>query len=326
MLITVVICTLNRAPSLGRALESLAAMHLSDGLRWELLVVDNGSTDGTAAVVDSFAHRLPLRREVEPRRGLSHARNRAVDVASGDYVVWTDDDCLIDRGWLAAYADAFQRWPDAAVFGGRIVPRFDPPVPAWLIESRAIVGGAFAERDLGEVAQALDLAGYRIPYGANFAIRATEQRLFRYNPDLGHGSNRGRMGDEHDVIVRILQSGCSGYWIPQAMVEHCIGRDRQTVGYLYRYFMAQGETWSYLREPEAPARMLFDVPRWRWRLLLEQWFRYRFHRLASPASVWTSHLVAYAFTRGEIRYLRSQATAAGPRTERDRAGAKREAR
>jgi glycosyltransferase involved in cell wall biosynthesis len=125
MMITVAIPTLNRAESLKRTLESLAAMRIPMDLAWEVLVVNNGGTDHTDQVIDSFVGRLPIRRVVEPKRGVSNARNRAVDEAKGDYILWTDDDVVVDPGWLAAYADAFKRWPDVAVFGGKIVPRLE---------------------------------------------------------------------------------------------------------------------------------------------------------------------------------------------------------
>ena len=94
MLITIAICTYNRADSLSRTLQSLAAMRLPPRVDWEVVVVNNNSTDHTDAVIASFSgSRLPIRREFEPRRGLSRARNRAVDTADGDYILWTDDDC-----------------------------------------------------------------------------------------------------------------------------------------------------------------------------------------------------------------------------------------
>lgn len=102
MLITVAICTLNRAELLRRTLDLLAAMRLPDHLDWEVLVVDNGCADHTDAVIEAFAGRLPIRREFEPRRGHTPARNHAVDAAKGEYIVWTDDDVVVDPGWLAA--------------------------------------------------------------------------------------------------------------------------------------------------------------------------------------------------------------------------------
>ena len=81
MLVTVAICSLNHAESLRRTLESLAVMEVPD-LDWEVLVVNNGCTDHTDQVIAAFADRLPMRCEVEPERGLSRARNRAVDSAT----------------------------------------------------------------------------------------------------------------------------------------------------------------------------------------------------------------------------------------------------
>jgi glucosyl-dolichyl phosphate glucuronosyltransferase len=305
MTVSIVICTLNRAESLRRTLASLVAMRAPGELDWEVLVVNNNCTDDTDSVIEAYRGLLPLRREFEPQRGHCNARNRAIDAARGDYFVWTDDDVLVDSDWLSAYADAFRNWPEAAVFGGPIIPKFEPPTPKWLADCLDQVGGAFAARDLGDCVQPLAVEGNRIPYGANFAVRAIQQRNFRYNPELGLGAGRGRLGDEVDVITRILQSGGVGYWIPEAKVEHCIGRERQTVEYLFRHFTAWGETRAFLVPPETAARLWLGVPRWRWRQLFEQWMRYRFHRLASPARVWMCHFQAYGFYRGKIRYLRS---------------------
>ena len=98
MLITVAICSLNHAELLRRTLQSLAALQVPHDLGWEVVVVNNGSTDHTDQVLAAFADRLPLRCEVEPERGLSRARNRAVDTARGDYMVWTDDDVVVGPG------------------------------------------------------------------------------------------------------------------------------------------------------------------------------------------------------------------------------------
>ena len=216
-------------------------MRVPDDLDWEVVVVNNNCTDHTDAVIEDFAGRLPVRREFEPQRGLSRARNRAVDAAKGDYIVWTDDDVVVDPGWLAAYAEAFRRWPEAAVFGGRIIPRYETPGGGQMGgRKRGAARGPFAIRDLGDEPLPLCFAGNRVPYGANFALRGVEQRAFRYNPELGLGPVHRRLGDESDVIERILQSGAVGYWVPAARVEHCISHDRQTVSYIARYFVGLG--------------------------------------------------------------------------------------
>jgi len=307
MLVTVAICTLNRAASLRRTLDSLAAMQQPDGIDWELLVVNNGCTDDTDLVIRSFADRLPLRREFEAQQGHSRALNRAVGTANGDYVVWTDDDVVVDPDWLAAYAEAFQRTPEAAVFGGPIVARYEPPVPEWVRACEALLVGPYSTRDFGDEPQPISLGEGRVPFGSSFALRAAEQRAFRYDPDLGPSPGRYRPHDETDVIEAILRSGAAGYTVPLARVEHCIGQDRQTIGYVARWFVALGEADAF-RDPESRGVVRwFGVPRWLWRKLIAAWVRYRLHRVVSPAPVWMRHLRDYSMARGAIRYWRSSA-------------------
>jgi len=311
MLATIAICTFNRAESLRRTLDSLVAMRVPDDLDWEVVVVNNNCTDRTDEVIETFAERLPLRRELEKQQGQSHARNRAVDVARGDYIVWTDDDVVVDPGWLDAYAEAFRRHPEAAVFGGPIRPRYEEPVVKWVAESEALLGGPYCIRDLGSESLPLSPAGNRLPLGANFALRIAEQRAFRYNPELGVGPIRQRRGDEHDVIERILEAGAVGYPVPAARVEHCIGRERQTVDYLARYFAGAGEQDAFLQQQNGErgkGPMLFGVQRWLWRGLIEGWLLYRIHRLMSPGPVWVRHLKVYAYALGAIRYFRGRQT------------------
>ena len=157
MFVTVAICTLNRAESLRRTLDSVAATRVADELAWELIVVNNNSTDHTDAVIAEYRGRLPLRRELEPLQGHSNARNRAIVAARGEYIVWTDDDVIVGARWLAAYAEAFRRWPDGVVFGGRIIPRYEPPVVKWIAQSERVLGGPFAIRDFGDEVQPLSV-------------------------------------------------------------------------------------------------------------------------------------------------------------------------
>ena len=303
---TIAICTLNRAESLRRTLDSLAAMRVPKDLDWEVVVVNNNCADHTDAVIAGFATRLPIRREFEAQRGLSRARNRAIEAARGDYIVWTDDDVVVDPGWLAAYAEAFQRWPEAAVFAGPIVPRYAPPVPKWIAESAAILGPTvFAGCNLGDQALPLSIAEGRMPYGPNFAFRSVEQRRFRYDPDLGHGPTQRRRGEEVDVIERAMQAGATGYWVPRARLEHCSDAGQQTIRYVARYFAIAGETDAYLLG-HGGAPLWFGAPRWQWRRLIEGWVGYHVHRLISPAPVWVKHFKDYNNARGAIRYWHSQ--------------------
>lgn len=303
MLVTVAICTYNRAASLRRTLASLTTIRVSTGLSWELVVVNNNSSDHTDDVIAEFRDRLPLRREFEPKPGLSNARNRAVDVARGDYIIWTDDDVIVDSGWLEAYVEAFRRWPEAVLFGGRVIPRFEPPIPKWLKKSKTVLSDAFAARDFGKDYQLLSLAAGHLPFGASFAIRAIEQKQLRYDPNLGLAPNRRRYNDETDLFFRLLGSGAIGYWVPEATVEHCIGQERQTLHYITEFYMGKGDSEAVAGfAADAPPGLWFGVPRELWARLLLRGFAYHCLRFASPAPVWTAHLRSYAAVKGKFLY------------------------
>jgi glycosyltransferase involved in cell wall biosynthesis len=307
MKVTVAICTLNHADTLRGTLESLTLMNIPDGLNWEVVVVNNGCTDNTDEVLQEFSGSLPLRVANEPKRGLARARNRAVGLAMGDYIIWTDDDVVVDRGWLAAYIEAFRRRPEAAVFGGRIVPQLESPVPKWVSDSETQLDEVFARRDLGYQERPLWGADrVFVPWGPSFAVRAKEQREFHFNTDLGPGPGQRRRGEETDVIERIMRSGATGYWVPNASVKHRIRRDMQTINYISEYYKVEGETNAYHDDRTGSKPTWFGVPHWAVRQLIEGWVHFQIRRVISPASVWLRDLKDYSVAWGAIRYWRNR--------------------
>jgi len=246
--ITVLICTRNRAGQLRNVLESAAGMDVPQGLRWELLLVDNGSSDNTAEVAMGFRPRLPIRVVREDSAGLSHARNRGVAEARGDYICWTDDDVLIDRAWLATYAAAFARHPEAAVFGGQIIPVLEEPTPRWFARfaDQWPLTTLLAQRDYGDEAVPLSFQNAVVPWGANFAVRTAEQRTVSYEPGLGVSPLQKRVGEEAEAVFQMMKRGATGWWVPGARVRHIIPVKRQTWRYVYEYFLSYGETVAYM--------------------------------------------------------------------------------
>lgn len=246
-MVSVVVCTRNREAMLSDLLDSMVRLLIPPDLRWELIIVDNGSTDETARVVSRYKGQLPVRRVEEPLPGLSHARNRGVREARGRYICWTDDDVLVDPRWLAAYVEAFARHPEAAIFGGRILPEIDPPTPYWFTRCSHCwpITSVIAHRDMGEDVVPVSQKGGRVPWGANFAVRAAEQRLFAYDPALGISPLQHRVGEESDVIYRIMAVGGTGWWVPNCKVWHRIPPPRQTLGHILDYFRSVGETAAY---------------------------------------------------------------------------------
>src|SRR5581483_541916 len=106
MHVTVAICTWNRCKLRDQTLAQFQNLRIPEGVTWELLVVNNNCTDQTDLVLENYRSRLPLRRLFEPKQGHCHARNCAVAAATGELLLWTDDDVLVNPEWLAAYVAA----------------------------------------------------------------------------------------------------------------------------------------------------------------------------------------------------------------------------
>lgn len=229
-------------------LESADALEVPPGTEWEVLIVDNGSTGETAAVVERFVGTLPIRLVAEPIAGISRARNRGSAEARGRYICWTDDDVLLDRMWLAAYLRAFERHPEAALFGGTIRPELTAPTPGWCRRGRHRwpLSAMFVER-APQAEHPILLRG-ETPWGANFAVCAEAQRRLGYDVSLGMAPGRNRTGEESEFIYRLLKRGGVGWWVPDAEVRHIIEPERQSRAFLLRYFREAGETAAYLND------------------------------------------------------------------------------
>jgi glycosyltransferase involved in cell wall biosynthesis len=235
MKITIAICTWNRAPSLRTTLESISAALPPRESTFEIVVVNNNCTDSTDCIVNEVRARLPILLHHEKRAGLSHARNKAIEAASGEYIIWIDDDVTVRADWLIKYEQAFIRWRDVSVFGGAIIPRFEGMPPMWL---RWILPWttAFSTRIFAE--GPVDPAG-ALPFGANFAVRLKEQLRFRYDARLGRRPGNTLIGgEEADVILAILEAGGIGRWT-LATVDHWIPYSRQNLSYLRRFYQSQ---------------------------------------------------------------------------------------
>lgn len=302
VMMTVAVCTWNRAHLLQQCLQRMTLLRPPPDIAWELLVVNNNSRDSTDEVIAAFAGRLPIVGIREERPGLSHARNAAAVRARGDYLVWTDDDVLVDEHWLCAYARAIRQWPEAAVFGGPVLPSFDGTPPAWLIEGWQDVDVAYASRDLGPLPFALGGAGAGLPFGANYVVRAREQRLFAYDPKLGRSQAPGLLlgGEETEVIKSILAAGGSGWWVPDARVAHFIPVERQTADYVRLYFHSRGRMNAGI-VGRGSAKTLFGRPRWAWRQAVVGELRYQLLRRWAQPRRWVGAMVQASEAWGTLK-------------------------
>jgi glycosyltransferase involved in cell wall biosynthesis len=307
MRITVAICTWNRAPRLRETLDGLCRLAVPPDVEWELLLVDNNSTDETRAVAEAYAARLPLRYLFQPRQGLSWARNLAVAQATGDVLLWTDDDVLVSTEWLAVYARAFAAWPDAAFFGGPIRPSFEVAPPSWVIRQLAHVEPAFALREVADGTRRL--APSEFPYGANYAVRTTRLGRDAFDVSLGRKGRELLSGEEVQLLERLVLAGHYGVWVADAPVWHFTPRERLTRRYVWDFFEGLGRTEARLSANAAWPTIL-GLPRWPMRELAVTTAR-GLWAATRPGSHWVRHYTRAARLVGMLREF--------PRARRERA-------
>ncbi len=265
MVLTVAVCTYNRSALLRQALDAFRAMDVPSGLQWELVVVDNNSTDDTPSVLASAHEALPLRTVAEKRQGIAHARNRAVDEARGDSILWTDDDVIVGGNWLRAFYTATVRHPTAAVFGGPIEPWFPSPPDPMLTEAFPMLATGYCGLD-HDLPEGLLDAGKDV-WGANMGFRLSILRKYRFPTEIGSIGSQIAVGEETAVIEQIRRDGGPCVWVPGMRVRHFVAPDRMTLSYLCRYTRGRGRTW--VRAQGCPGgKQLYGVPLWMVKQLL----------------------------------------------------------
>ncbi len=239
MNITVILCTLNRCQSLGKTLESVVASKLPDPAEWEVLVVDNNSTDQTREVVEDFCRRYPgrFRYVFEPQLGKSFALNTGVREAKGDVLAFLDDDVIVEPTWLhhltAPLEDA--EWVGT---GGRTLLERGFSPPAWLgLREPYNLGGVLAQFDLGDRPFGLD----RAPAGANMAFRKeTFQKFGGFRTDLGPCPGSQIRGEDTEFGRRLLAAGERLRYEPSAVVYHPVPENRVQKDYFLTWWFDCG--------------------------------------------------------------------------------------
>lgn len=260
--ISIIIATRNRAGVLSDTLGHLAKQQVH-GLRWETVVVDNGSTDDTPQVLAQADQRLHLTAVNEPEAGKNRALNRALALARGALIVFTDDDIVPRPDWLGQLAAAASRWPAHGIFGGRIEPDYPAGTPPWLA-AHPFAAIAFArfemgdtERDIGDVS----------PFGPNYAVRATWLTGMSFREEMGPSSDpRGPLGDETDFLRQLRQRGARTVYVPAAVVRHRVEPHQLHFQWLLDRSFRAGRG-AVCLAPDTQAPRLFGAPRYLWRQL-----------------------------------------------------------
>jgi glycosyltransferase involved in cell wall biosynthesis len=272
--VSIVIATRNRERLLAETLRSLVRQDWARD-RFEILVADNGSTDGTAGVVLAFASAADAPTVYYlsvPQPGKSFAVNAALNSALGmhhadasDHVIaFTDDDVRPEPQWLGRLCAAL-RDTDADFVAGRVFPLWEIAPPRWV--SPALYG-VLAIPDNGDARIAITAEEQRVvPIGANMAVRApVVADVGGLRTDLGKLAGTMRTGEDHDFFLRMLARGYRGVYEPTAVVRHWVPRERLDRAYCRKWLYQNGRDVARLEATHTgPVKRLLGVPRYLWR-------------------------------------------------------------
>lgn len=212
-MISVVICTYNRAASLRQTLDSLRQMSVPRELEWEVVVVDNNSTDDTRRVVEDFARRssFPVRYVFELRQGLAAARNAGIANSRGEIIAFADDDMLLPPEWLSNIWQEFSLDSELGVLSSRVelADRRDLPLMIIPDTTRRVIW-SFLEAD-----------GY---VGCCWALRRSlVDDVGAFDPVLGAGA-RFRSAEDVDYVYRVSKKRWKMLYAPSVLSFHKHGR------------------------------------------------------------------------------------------------------
>jgi glucosyl-dolichyl phosphate glucuronosyltransferase len=272
-LISVIICTRNRAALLQKAIASVVSQDFPQP-NYEVVIVDNGSTDQTPEIVREFQDRARIRYVHEERVGLCIARNTGWRAAEGRYVVFFDDDAIASTGWLDAIRRAFEdSVPPIGVVGGRVTPIWEKEQPPWLANE---IAGSLTIVDWGPVDKTIKDIRREWLVGANMAIpKAILIEVGGFHPWLDRvGTNLLSSGDVF-LQKEIMRRGFRCRYVPKIAVEHLVPASRLNQRWFLRRFFWQGvsDAVMYLIEKTPSSRERLRLVVYRSLNLTRSWRR-----------------------------------------------------
>lgn len=274
-MISVIICTYNRANMLKTTFNSLLDLKHTGDLDWELIIVDNKSSDNTRETSEEFAKSsgLNVKYIFEEKQGLSFARNAGIQTASGDILAFTDDDVTVDPQWLTHIVATFA---DRQIIGmgGRVIPVWTTKRPTWYSDDGPYSLMSFIVRfDLGLTPCEMKST----PFGANMIFRRSAfEKYGLFRTDLGRIGKNLLHGEDSEFGRRLLDGGERMSYVPQAIVYHPVEPERATKKYAEDWYLMYGRTSARMSTHTKELPSYFGVPRYLFRKLIEVFVTWAF--------------------------------------------------
>lgn len=247
--ITVVIPTYNGAERLPKVLEKLRSQRHTDAIAWDILVVDNNSSDQTQTVLQKqqsgWDQAIALRSCFEERQGLAYARQRGMQASEGEWVAFVDDDNWPEDDWIAAVWAFTQDNPRLGAFGGQIHADFEMEPPSGFKKIQAFL----AIRELGPDPFRFEPEQLRLPPGAGLVVR--RQACCESVPMVpvlpGRVGPWGVAGEDYEILLHLHKNGWEIWYNPAMHLTHHIPQTRLERDYLLALAWGNGLATCSLR-------------------------------------------------------------------------------
>lgn len=301
--ISIVICTYNRAVLLRSALETLLRQPAT-GFDYEVIVVDNNSTPETRAAVAELASvESRIRYLNEARQGNAYARNTGVAQARAPIIGFLDDDVVVRGNWLETIKRTFDETA-ARFIGGKVLPRWEEPPPAWLTQAH---WAPIAAVDYGDKPFPIDSENPVCLLTANIAFRREVfQRHGGFSADVQRAGDSIGSLEDHEFLTRLVRAGVPGLYVPELVVDAHVGRERMSKAYHRNWHTGHGHFYAIMRDPEweRSSFRLGDVPGHLYRHTVTHAVRWLASTLSGNTDTAFAHECQLRFFHGFFRQRR----------------------
>jgi glycosyltransferase involved in cell wall biosynthesis len=275
--LSVIICTYNRDKYIYNVLKSIAENTLATE-KYEIVLVNNNSTDSTETECNKFSkdyENVVFRYFVETNQGLSYARNRGIQEAKGEVVVYVDDDATINKEYLQTYYDFFEKDNKVEAAGGPILPVYETVEPKWMSHyTRQLITGKLY---MGNVVKEFTKGAF--PGGGNAAYRRSVfDKVGLFNVDLGRKGTSLIGAEEKDLFDKMVDRGIQIYYLPNAILYHIIPDSKLTEEHFKNLTYSIGKSERIrtltISKKKYYSRLFSEVVKWGGSIIL--WIRFFF--------------------------------------------------
>lgn len=239
-LISLIVCTYNRDKFLGDCLRSIEGQSLDENA-YEVIIINNNSTDQTAEIIDSFSQKMynNWSFHLEHQQGLSFARNRGMQASKASFLTYVDDDAILPTHFLQLQYDLLIQNPEWDGLGGKILAKFEGEKPNWFNKYTAPT--FFSHYDRGDKGYLYKLGDF--PFGCNMCLRKSMAiKAGGFDINLGRIGKGGLGGEEKKIFSQIISQGAQVWYRPELWVHHQTDIYRTQEPYLKKISIGLGKT------------------------------------------------------------------------------------